>query len=65
MKKLDQSQVRDRMIEYVRDNGVKYFHFAHEVNVPFYVISLWKNGKKLLWQKSLENVSDYLESKGY
>jgi len=62
---LSQDELRDRMVQYCRDNGVKYYKFAHDVNVPYYIISKWKNGRKELWLSSLLDVDNFLKGKGY
>lgn len=65
MERLSQDEVRERFVQYVQDNGKKYYHVSHEVNVPFYVISKWKNKKTELWQKSLVCIDEFLKQHGY
>ena len=65
MPKLNPDEVRRRMIEYIQDSGTKYYFFAHQCNVPYYIISAWKNKRKELWKKSLDSIDTYLKKQGY
>lgn len=63
---MSQEDVRERLIKYVLEKGVRIGHISKKINTPDYVITKFKNYKKdKLWQDSLERLDFFLKSENY
>ena len=63
---MNQDVIRKRLIEYQQQKGVKWYHIATSINLPHYVLSQWKNGKrKELWESSLTKLDAFLTTEGF
>lgn len=60
-----QNHIRLRLIAYLQNSGVKQNYIAEQTGIPSCVLSRFKNNQKSLLQVSLDNLDQFLTSKGF
>lgn len=63
---LNQDDLRNRLKNYIKIEGVRQKHIANETNITESLLSRFKNGQADLFYKcDIEALDNYLTSKGY
>lgn len=55
-----QESVREKLLE--RTNAIRQQNIADSIGVPREIISKFMNGKRDLWDSSLQALNDYLDT---
>ena len=63
--KLKQEMVRNRLLQYVTDKGVNYSFICKQIELPNSVMTLFKSGRKDLWQEHLNKLDEFLSREKY
>jgi len=62
---MDQNNLRLRLIDFLKEKGVKLNHIADKTDTPNYILSSFKNGKRNLYDSSLQMLEDFLAGEGF
>ena len=62
---LNQDEVRERLINFLTDKGVKQQFISDKINLPASVLSQYKKGKKELFLEHLNLLDEFLIREGY
>jgi len=60
-----QESVRNRLIQYIGEKGVKMIFISRKVGVPDYLMAKFKTAKRELWQESLGRLDQFLKNENY
>ena len=59
------ANIRNRLIQYINDKGVKQSHIARALRVPESLLSDFKRDRKDLWPETLAKLDAFLKAEGY
>ena len=62
---MTQESVRNRLIKYTEDKGVKLVHISKKIGVPDYLMAKFKTGKRELWEETLVKLDQFLKDENY
>lgn len=62
---LNQDDLRNRLKNYIKIEGVRQKHIADQIGMSESLLSRFKNGIDLLYRCDIEALDNYLTSKGY
>ena len=62
---MDQDNLRNRLKNYIKTEGVRQKHIADQINMSETLLSKFKNGKDFWYRCDSEDLDNYLKSKGY
>lgn len=62
---LNQDDIRNRLKNYIKIEGVRQKHVADQIGMSESLLSRFKNGTDLLYRCDIEALDNYLTSKGY
>lgn len=62
---LNQDDLRNRLKNYIKIEGVRQKHIADQIDMSESLLSRFKNGTDLLYRCDIEALDNYLTSKGY
>ena len=57
---LTQEYVREKLIRKLEEGKQQYI--AKQINLPYQTLSLFKTGKKQLWDSTLAELNEYLDN---
>lgn len=58
---MNEDKIRENLINYINQNGIKYNHLADQVKLDKYKICRFKNNKRKLKSYELEKLEKYLD----
>ena len=64
-KAVTQESVRNRLIKYIAEKGVKLVFISRKIDVPDYLMAKFKTAKRELWQESLDRLDEFLKAENY
>ena len=62
---MTQESVRNRLIRYIEEKGVKLIFISRKIDVPDYLMAKFKTAKRELWNESLERLDQFLTGENY